>query len=119
MQNCIAHVLLYYIYSDRFFVHCTALTKQLQIVKGAQAPHLAIYSSSISRSPVAHRNMSTTRLYRYYRGKTNSYRGENFNRYIANDKISPIPISDFFKNILICVPKMNEGLTGFERHEGD
>ncbi len=40
---------------------------------------------------VAHRNMSTTRLYRYYRGKTNSYRGENFYRYIANDKISPIP----------------------------
>ncbi len=25
--------------------------------------------------------------------------------------------SDFIKNILICVPKMNEGLTGLERHE--
>ncbi len=23
------------------------------------------------------------------------------------------------KNILICVPKMNEGLTGLERHEGE
>ncbi len=26
---------------------------------------------------------------------------------------------DFMKNILICVPKMNEGLTGLERHEGE
>jgi len=26
---------------------------------------------------------------------------------------------DFIKNILICVPKMNEGLTGVERHEGE
>ncbi len=25
----------------------------------------------------------------------------------------------FFKNILICVPKMNEGLRGLERHEGE
>ncbi len=28
-------------------------------------------------------------------------------------------LSEFIKNILICVPKMNEGLTGFERHEGE
>jgi len=27
--------------------------------------------------------------------------------------------SDFIKNILICVPKMNEDLTGVERHEGE
>jgi len=27
--------------------------------------------------------------------------------------------SDFMKNILISVPKMNEGLTGVERHEGE
>ncbi len=27
--------------------------------------------------------------------------------------------SDFIKNILFCVPTMNEGLTGLERHEGD
>ncbi len=27
-------------------------------------------------------------------------------------------LSDSIKNILICVPKMNEGLTGLERHEG-
>ncbi len=26
-------------------------------------------------------------------------------------------LSEFIKNILICVPKMNEGLTGFEGHE--
>ncbi len=25
----------------------------------------------------------------------------------------------FIKNILICVPKMNKGLTGLERHEGE
>ncbi len=44
-------------------------------------------------------------------------------------KITNIPIallsmygqklSDFIKNILICVPKMNKGLTGLERHEGE
>ncbi len=28
-------------------------------------------------------------------------------------------LSDFIRNILICVPKMNEGLTGLERHEGE
>ncbi len=28
-------------------------------------------------------------------------------------------LSDFIKNILICVPKMNEGLTGLERHDGE
>ncbi len=28
-------------------------------------------------------------------------------------------LSDFIKNILICVPKMNKGLTGLERHEGE
>ncbi len=48
-------------------------------------------NSPMSLRTVAHRNMSTTRLYRYYRRKTNSYRVENFYQYIANDKISPIP----------------------------
>ncbi len=38
----------------------------------------------MSLHTVAHRNVSTTRLYRYYRG-------ENFYQYITNDKISPIP----------------------------
>ncbi len=28
-------------------------------------------------------------------------------------------LSDFIKNILICVLKMNEGLTGLERHVGN
>ncbi len=28
-------------------------------------------------------------------------------------------LSDFIKNILICVPKMNKGLTGLERLEGE
>ncbi len=28
-------------------------------------------------------------------------------------------LSDFIKNVLICVPKMNEGLVGLERHEGE
>ncbi len=27
-------------------------------------------------------------------------------------------LADFIKNILICVLKMNEGLTGLEQHEG-
>ncbi len=27
-------------------------------------------------------------------------------------------LSDLIKNILICVTKMNEGLTGLEQHEG-
>ncbi len=28
-------------------------------------------------------------------------------------------ISDFIQNMLICVAKMDDGLTGLERHEGD
>ncbi len=28
-------------------------------------------------------------------------------------------LSGFIKYILICVPKMNEGLTGLEQHEGE
>ncbi len=28
-------------------------------------------------------------------------------------------LSDFIKKTLICVPKMNEGLTGLERHVGE
>ncbi len=28
-------------------------------------------------------------------------------------------LSEFIKNILICVPKMNGGLMGLERHEGE
>ncbi len=28
-------------------------------------------------------------------------------------------LSDFIKNIFICVPKINEGLTGLEQHKGE
>jgi len=28
-------------------------------------------------------------------------------------------LTDFIKNMLVCVLKMNEGLTGVERHEGE
>ncbi len=28
-------------------------------------------------------------------------------------------LSDFIKNILICVPKMKEGLMGLEQHESN
>ncbi len=28
-------------------------------------------------------------------------------------------LSECIKTILICVPKMNEGLTGLERHDGE
>ncbi len=28
-------------------------------------------------------------------------------------------LSEFIKNILICVQKMNEGLMGLEQHEGE
>ncbi len=31
----------------------------------------------------------------------------------------PKQLSDLIKNILICVPKMNEGLTGLEQHEDE
>ncbi len=43
MQNCIAHI-LYYIYSDCFFVHCTALTKPVTYCKRSS-------SSSFSETP--------------------------------------------------------------------
>ncbi len=40
--------------------------------------------------------------------------------FLGLEDFSCIPkLSDFIKNILICVPKMNEGLKGLERHEGE
>ncbi len=33
-------------------------------------------------------------------------------------RILAVYVYEDIKNILICVPKMNEGLTGLERHEG-
>ena len=48
----------------------------------------------------------------------NSFLGtENVNCLAGNAGLSE-PL-DFIKNILICVLKMNEGLTGVERHEGE
>ncbi len=46
---------------------------------------------------------------------------QNGNRYIPKHGrcVSVYGRSDFIKNILICVPKVNEGLTGLERHEGE
>ncbi len=44
-------------------------------------------------------------------------------RFWAQDKVVALlsmqgqKALDFIKNILICVPKINEGLTGLERHE--
>ncbi len=35
----------------------------------------------------------------------------------VNERVKEL--SDSNKNILICVPKMNGGLTGLERHEGE
>ncbi len=42
-------------------------------------------------------------------------------RFCALIVVGPLlsKLSDFIKNILICVPKMNEGLTGLEWHEGE
>ncbi len=31
----------------------------------------------------------------------------------------PVVVPLLVKNILICVPKMNEGIKGLERHEGE
>jgi len=41
----------------------------------------------------------------------------SFNNIEAYGRV--IQLSDFSKNILICVPKMNESLTGLEQHEGE
>jgi len=32
--------------------------------------------------------------------------------------VTLLPMCGFIKNILICVPKMNDDLTGLGRHEG-
>ncbi len=46
--------------------------------------------------------------------------------FLSLDRGSPLAVygrvrelSECIKNILIRVPKMNEGLTGLERHEGE
>ncbi len=64
-------------------MHCTALTKPVTDCKRSSSSSFSnilrlsfSLPSAMSLRTVAHRNMSTTRRYRYYRGKTNSYRGE-------------------------------------------
>ena len=54
------------------------------------------------------------------------YIDDLFNNFSGPASFSPlevyggvIQLSDLIKNILICVPKMNEGLTGLEQHEGE
>ncbi len=39
--------------------------------------------------------------------------------FLSLDRVRARELSEFSKNILICVQKMNEGLTGLERHEGE
>jgi len=43
-----------------------------------------------------------------------TFRETGFNAYGGVNQLS-----DFIKNILICVPKMNEGLMRLEQHEGE
>ena len=52
------------------------------------------------------------------------YINDLFNNFFAPASFIPLEayggvrqLSDFIKNILICVPKMNESLTGLEQHE--
>ncbi len=39
--------------------------------------------------------------------------------FLCIDHVSILAVYGDIKNILICVLKMNEGLTGLERHEGE
>ena len=49
-----------------------------------------------------------------------------FSSFLGNECVNCLAVNaglteplDFIKNILICVLKMNEGLTGVEQHEGE
>ncbi len=44
--------------------------------------------------------------------------GTQIKMFLMKSKIF-LTLSEFIKNILISVPKMNEGLTGLKRHEGE
>ncbi len=39
--------------------------------------------------------------------------------FLSLDHVRVRELLECIKNILICVPKMNGGLTGLERHEGE
>ncbi len=46
-------------------------------------------------------------------------RGSNLAGYAGSENSPVWDLSGLIKNILICVLKMNEGLTGLERHESE
>lgn len=58
--------------SDWFMSHCTALNKPVPHCRRSSSFSDILYrfTSTFCRRMVAHNNLSTTRLYRYYRGKT-------------------------------------------------
>ncbi len=55
----------------------------------------------------------------------NNYFNNVFTTFLGLERFRSIAVyagsenSDFIKNILICVPKMNEYLTGLEKQEGE
>ncbi len=53
-------------------------------------------------------------IYLFISGNT-AYRAILQGKFLHRDS----PSSEFIKDILICVPKINEGLTGLEWHEGE
>ncbi len=79
-------------------------------------------------------NRNFTKLRKYFLCAMKTKITTLFNNYLNNllatflslDRIRILAVygrvrelSDCIKNILICVPKMNEGLTGLEHHEGE
>ncbi len=55
----------------------------------------------------------------YFNDVLTTFLGLDRSIYIAVYGGSKKKLSDFIKNIFICVSKMNEGLMGLERHEGE
>jgi len=53
----------------------------------------------------------------YFNNVFNTFLGLESGNYIAVWWLRKL--SDYIKIILICVPKMNEGLVALERHEGE
>ncbi len=39
--------------------------------------------------------------------------------FLSLDRLRILAVYEKYQNILICVQKMNEGLAGLERHEGE
>ncbi len=78
----VVHLLI----ADRFLCTCTVLNKPDPDCRSSSSfsDKLLLDFTSAFHNVAPHGNMPTTRRYRYYRGKTNSYCGENIYRYIAN-----------------------------------